>query len=110
MAGYKQIEPRYKKGESGNPNGRPKILPELKAILTDILSEVRTNDKGKSFTGLEIVLRSLHSKAAKGDVRAIQEILDRFYGKVTQQIDTTTKGESINKTPIFGDNPLDKNV
>jgi len=27
-----------------------------------------------------------------------------------EQIDTTTKGESLNKTPIFGDNPLDKNV
>lgn len=35
----------------------------------------------------------------------------KFYPKVFgDKIDVTTDGEKINHTPIFGDNPLDKNV
>ena len=62
-----------------NLKGAPPILPELKDALHAILSE---QVKGK--TKLEMVLRSLQRRAVKGDVRAIQELLDRFYGKIKQ--------------------------
>ena len=100
MGGYKQIQPRFKKGESGNPKGRPKDLPELKEILSEILSEEK-EIQGKKLTGLRAVLISLHAKAVKGDIRAIQEILDRFYGKPQQYIDHTTKGNEINSPRII---------
>ena len=76
-----------KKGEVRNPYGRPRVLPELKTVLTEILSEEITNPKtGERITQLEAVLRTLNAKAMKGDMRAIQEILDRTFGKSHQSI------------------------
>jgi hypothetical protein len=55
-------------------------LPELKEALQKILSEEKDG-----ITALDAVLKTLRNRALKGDVRAIQEILDRFYGKVKQE-------------------------
>lgn len=92
-----QLKPyEFKKGQSGNPNGRPRILPELKEVMERLLSENITDNKsGKEIQILEAVLRTLQAKALKGDMRAIQELLDRFYGKPKQYTDVTTNGENI---------------
>jgi len=79
----------FKKGQSGNPKGRPK-LPDLKAAVAKILAEEKD---GK--TALDAILAALRAKAAKGDVRAAQELMDRGYGRASQQIDHTTQGEKI---------------
>jgi hypothetical protein len=91
MAGYKQIKPRFKKGESGNPNGRPK-LPDLKEAMAKVMAEEKDG-----MTALEAILKALRMKAAKGDVRAAQELLDRGYGKALQFIDNnnTHKFENL---------------
>jgi Cdc6-like AAA superfamily ATPase len=81
---------KFKKGQSGNPKGRPK-LPKLKDAIALILAEEKD---GK--TALDAILAALRAKAAKGDVRAAQELLDRAYGKAQQKVDHTTKGEAIN--------------
>jgi hypothetical protein len=84
-----------KPGETHNPNGRPKILPELKEALRDILMQ---QVDGK--TKLEILLETLYKQANKGDVRAIQEVLDRFYGKIKQEHDINMDTEiNITFTP-----------
>lgn len=74
----------FKKGQSGNPSGRPKKLPDLDELLTDVLSEQL---QGKE--ALKVVLLALRKKAATGDVRACELLLDRAYGKlkVTKDID-----------------------
>jgi hypothetical protein len=81
MAGYKQIKPRFKKGESGNPKGRPK-LPDLKEAIAKVMAEEKDG-----MSALEAILKALRMKAAKGDVRAAQELLDRGYGKAMQKIE-----------------------
>jgi hypothetical protein len=84
-----------KPGETHNPNGRPKILPELKEALRDILMQ---QVDGK--TKLEILLETLYKQANKGDVRAIQEVFDRFYGKIKQEHDINMDTEiNITFTP-----------
>jgi hypothetical protein len=88
----------FKKGQSGNPNGRPK-LPDIKEALAKILAE-----KKDGHTALENILTALKAKAIKGDVRAAQELLDRGFGKSQQFIDHTTKGESLNKIEVSVDN------
>lgn len=82
MSGYKKIAPRWKKGESGNPNGRPKKIPELRELLGSVLGDEKD---GK--TAAEAILMSLRSRALKGDVRAAELLLDRAYGKVRQDVD-----------------------
>ena len=75
----------FEKGQSGNPNGRPKKLPELDKLLADVLGE----DK-EGITAAEAILKALRAKAAKGDIRAAEVLLDRAYGKAKQTIDNNT--------------------
>ena len=77
------IPHKFKKGQSGNPNGRPRKLPELDKLLADVLGE-----KKDGITAGEAILKAIRAKAAKGDVRAAELLLDRAYGKPKQSIDT----------------------
>lgn len=74
----------FKKGQSGNPNGRPRKIPELDKLLADVLGEEKDGQ-----TAAEAILKALRLKAAKGDVRAAEVLLDRAYGKAKQFIDNT---------------------
>lgn len=72
----------FKKGQSGNPNGRPKKIPELDKLLAEVLGEEKNG-----LTAAQAILKALLAKAAKGDVRAAEVLLDRAYGKAKQQMD-----------------------
>lgn len=72
---------KMKKGETLNPNGRPKKLPELDKLLADVLGEEKDG-----VTAAEAILKALRAKAAKGDIRAAEVLLDRGYGKPSQTI------------------------
>jgi hypothetical protein len=78
---YKDAKP-FKKGQSGNPNGRPKKIPELRELLANVLGDEKD---GK--TAAEAILMALRAKATKGDVRAAELLLDRAYGKPKQDIE-----------------------
>jgi len=79
----------FKKGQSGNPKGRPK-LPDLKDAIAKVLSEEKDG-----ITALDAILSALRARAAKGDVRAAQELLDRGFGKSKQSMDLTTGGDKL---------------
>jgi hypothetical protein len=82
------IEPhKFKKGQTGNPNGRPPKLPELHILLANVLG--KENKDGIS--AAEEILLALHAKAKKGDTRAAELLLDRGYGKPKQTSETTLK-------------------
>jgi hypothetical protein len=85
----------FKKGKTGNPNGRPK-LPDLKEAIAKVLAEEKDG-----LTALDAILKALRAKAAKGDVRAAQELLDRGFGRAKQSIDHTTDGEKINTIKVI---------
>lgn len=72
----------FKKGESGNPNGRPRKLPELDKLLADVMGEEKDG-----LSAAEAILKALRAKATKGDIRAAELLLDRAYGKAKQTID-----------------------
>lgn len=65
-----------------NKKGAPKKLPELDALLAEVLGEEKD---GK--TAAEAILSAIRLKAVKGDVRAAEMLMDRAYGKAKQQID-----------------------
>lgn len=77
------IEPhKFKKGQTGNPNGRPRKLPELDKLLADVMGEEKDG-----LSAAEAILKALRAKATKGDIRAAEVLLDRAYGKAKQTID-----------------------
>ncbi len=99
MASYGSIS-RFKKGTSGNPNGRPKGSHNLKTILEKYLSEeisIETINGKKKLPVIDHIVLNLIKNALKGDIRATQEILDRYFGK--NKIETESASSS---TQIVG--------
>jgi hypothetical protein len=75
----------FKKGETGNPNGRPRKLPELDKLMSEVLGEEKDG-----ITAAQAILMALRKKAASGDIRAAEVLLNRGYGLPKQTIDQTT--------------------
>lgn len=114
--GYKDVKPRWKKGESGNPNGRPrKYVSQLKldgykiseindtiqnmmSLNVDELKKVWDNPNA---TILEKTIASaLRKSMEKGNLDSMETLLTRVYGKPKQEMDITTGGDKLNK-PTF---------
>lgn len=89
---------QFKKGQSGNPAGRPKKIPILDVLLADVLG---SEDK-KGVTVAKKILDALSLRAMKGDVRAAEVLLERAWGKVKQPIGLTTE----NPIDVFLQMPL----
>lgn len=84
----KKIDPnigkktQFKKGQSGNPKGRPK-LPDLREIMQKVLGEEGQN----GMTAVEVIFLAQRAKAIKGDTKAAEWLMDHGYGKIKQTID-----------------------
>ena len=62
---------KFKKGESGNPKGRPKgTLRDIKVVLQDLLSQEKNGTQ--LIDGLMTVV---DNKALKGDLKAVDKLL-----------------------------------
>ena len=78
---------RWKKGESGNPNGR-------RNAYTDLIKEFSFSKVGER-ERREVVIAKLFQLAERGDLRAIQFIVERLEGKALERQERTTKSEPI---------------
>lgn len=69
---------KFEKGQSGNPGGRKKIPEEIKEMLA-----------GASKEAIELLIATMRNEGINRDLRVkcAQSILDRTYGKPTQQIE-----------------------
>lgn len=59
-----QVKGRWKRGESGNPAGRPKGIPNPQARLRKMIDA-------------EAIVKKLEAKALSGDVQAARTLLER---------------------------------
>lgn len=69
---------RFKPGQSGNPNGRPKGSVNLKTDLRSELSEkirIREGERSLKVSKQRAMLKALVAKALKGDARAANVVL-----------------------------------
>ena len=76
------VKHQCKKGQSGNPNGRPKSGFALNEYITD-LANVELEDKK---TMLEAVVGKVYEEALDGNMTAISFLADRVLGKASQSI------------------------
>ena len=74
MSKEKNLKP-FKKGQSGNPGGRPKWKH-----ITEILKSEKNQEK------LEEMVDVVFDLALKGDMRAVEYISDRLEGKVATRL------------------------
>lgn len=97
-----------KKGEVRNPNGRPKLPEEVRAMKEASIEQLIVSYHKFAFTNLkEInsnppvnlieqgVRQTIANFANSGEVDHIARLWDRVLGKPMESIDVTSKGESI---------------
>lgn len=70
----------FKKGQSGNPGGRPKEAPEVKELA-----------RSHTARAIERLAYWLDSDNAKASVAAALALLDRAWGRPTQAVEMTGK-------------------
>ncbi len=73
---------QFKKGVSGNPNGRPKGSNNFKTDLTEELTErilVREGERSIKISKQRAVIKSLVAKTVKGDQRAANTLLTAMF-------------------------------
>lgn len=95
QTGYKNPpkKTRFKKGQSGNPKGRPKGAKGLKSILEDILNQrvvITEGRKKREISKLEAMVMQMVNSAAKGDHRAQQQVLTLIQALFPKDDDTPT--------------------
>ena len=69
---------QFKKGQSGNPKGRPKGSLDYKTYVKEMLAKQVTITEGgnrKRVSALQATLMRLVEKSLKGDMRAIEKVL-----------------------------------
>jgi hypothetical protein len=72
--GRPPVHSRFKPGQSGNPSGRPKGIPNLKTLFNQILKEqisLREGSDVRKVTKAEALIRGLVLGALKGDTRSL---------------------------------------
>jgi Family of unknown function (DUF5681) len=116
---------RYKKGQSGNPHGRPKGTLNIVTVLERTLREkvvLNENGKRKTVTKLEAAIKQLTNKAASGELKALQllsalvrsaeehgrkpeipnseldEVDERVVLGILNRLEATSKGDQENET------------
>lgn len=74
---------RWKKGQSGNPGGRPKN----ESLLSILRRKLQEEHNGKTLA--EIVVEALLKGAVQGKPEHLKELLNRVEGKVTDKHELT---------------------
>jgi hypothetical protein len=112
MAGYKNIEPSWEKGQSGNPNGRPKkyvsLLKEsgyklseindtIQAMMAMDMDELKSVWDNPRATILEkTIANAMMTSLKKGSLYSLETLLSRAFGNPKQMTELT----GANSEPI----------
>ncbi len=86
---------KFKKGQSGNPGGRPKMPWTFMGLYKEELEKVLTTTAGEKLDAKQAVAKRLVKMAVEGDINAIKELANRIEGmpKQTTEIEA---GEGVN--------------
>jgi hypothetical protein len=103
----------FKKGQSGNPNGRPKGKRNRSTLVREWLEvsqKVKNPISGvtEELEQQDIMTLALIKKAREGDVQAYRELMDSAHGKVIQTTDITTGGDKLNAEPTLNQDQINK--
>jgi len=101
---------QFKKGQSGNPAGKPKGIEHSRTRLKRLLelTQNMTNPitgEVEGFTVLEQMdLKIILQAKEEGNLQAYKEIIDRLEGKAAQSMDVTSGQEKIEGLVIIKNN------
>lgn len=98
----KQLEPyQFKKGQSGNPNGRPKGSKNFDTIFDEALKRIAAaNSKEPDEFDIDIVAKGLEM-ARKGDYKFWKDLLDRRFGKAMERHELSNPDGNLKSITII---------
>ncbi len=100
----------FKPGQSGNPKGHPKGMPNRSTIVKKILeANIKSPDtieraikamfpklaNKKMEARVVMIIRMVQKAIVKGDTKAFELLMNYGYGKETDKLDLTSGGKSI---------------
>ena len=91
---------RFKKGQSGNPQGRPKGTLNIATVLERALREkvvINENGRRKTVTKLEASIKQLTNKAASGELKALQLLAALVRSAEERAIKETTPNSTVDE-------------
>lgn len=97
----------WKKGQSGNPNGRPKGARNRSTIAKKWFKVMKTSRN--PINGLEeslsmedwITVMQFHKGITKSDTAAYRALMDSAYGQPKESVDVSTDAPSIDYRTLF---------
>ncbi len=95
---------QFKKGQSGNPKGRPAGVRNFKTELNEVInSKVTVNRDGKkqSISAKRAVFLKLTEKSLSGNVPAIRTLIDLIRTYDEEEIDSAARDLSAEDTRIL---------
>jgi hypothetical protein len=88
---------RFGKGQSGNPQGRPRGAKNMATLFTQALKErvtVVENGRRRSISKQEALVKHLVNKALSGDRRLLQLLLDEVH-VIEARAESSTSGDNV---------------
>jgi len=93
LTGKKQNDNLFKKGQSGNPNGRPKGTV---SVVSKIKSKLKKIPKGQKHSYLNLLVERIFKDAIQdGNEQMIKLICQYVDGMPKQSTDLTTNGKDL---------------
>jgi hypothetical protein len=92
--GKPPVQTQFRKGQSGNPKGRPKGRLNVATVLEKALHEkvvINENGRRRTITKLEAAMKQLVNKAASGDLPSLRQLSAMARAAEEQAAAATTK-------------------
>jgi predicted CopG family antitoxin len=79
----------WKKGQSGNPAGRPKGIKNFSTIMDETVREIAKINNISPSEVWSVLIKKAYFEAKEGNYLFYKDILDRYFGKPREKIDIT---------------------
>lgn len=87
MGQFPNRRTQFKKGRSGNPDGKPSGTLNIRTLIKKVWSEEIIDDNGNEIVLGLLVVKAMFEKAAGGDVAAFKALCERLEGMPKQELD-----------------------